>query len=165
MSAVAVAAIFLSNIPEGLSSAAGMKQAGRSARYVFGVWTGIAVISGVASLLGYTLFRGASPGVVAATTATTAGAMLALLADTMIPEVFEVAHDFAGAHHGGRVARVVRARPWRRVCCTTHMIGGCGFGASSGHPPHPLNPPRVWVVVSRRPTNAVARPTLRGGRV
>jgi len=96
VSAVAVAAIFLSNIPEGLSSAAGMKQAGRSARYVFGVWIGIAVISGVASLLGYTLFRGASSGVVAATTATAAGAILAMLADTMIPEAFEVAHDFAG---------------------------------------------------------------------
>src|SRR3954454_9853163 len=49
---VAVIAIFLSNIPEGLSSAAGMKRAGRSAAYVFGLWTGIAVISGVASLIG-----------------------------------------------------------------------------------------------------------------
>src|SRR5919199_3295073 len=40
---VAVVAIFLSNLPEGLSSSAGMKRAGRSARYVFGVWTGIAL--------------------------------------------------------------------------------------------------------------------------
>lgn len=37
VSAVAVAAIFFSNILEGLSSAAGMKQVGRSARYMFGV--------------------------------------------------------------------------------------------------------------------------------
>jgi hypothetical protein len=35
---VTVAAVFLFNIPEGLSSAAGMKQAGRSFRYIFGVW-------------------------------------------------------------------------------------------------------------------------------
>ncbi|HKQ50818.1 MAG TPA: hypothetical protein VJT74_00515, partial [Pyrinomonadaceae bacterium] len=47
---VAVAAIFLSNIPEGLSSSAGMKKAHRSARYIFGVWAGIALISGVAAL-------------------------------------------------------------------------------------------------------------------
>jgi ZIP family zinc transporter len=93
---VAVTAIFLSNLPEGLSSAAGMKKAGRSAAYIFGVWGGIAVISGLASLAGYTLFRDLSSGIVAATTATAAGAILAMLVDTMIPEAFESAHDFAG---------------------------------------------------------------------
>jgi ZIP family zinc transporter len=96
VNAVAVAAIFLSNIPEGLSSAAGMKQAGRSARYVFGVWGGIALTSGLSALAGYTLFRGASPSLVAATTAVAAGAILAMLVDTMIPEAFAVAHDLAG---------------------------------------------------------------------
>jgi ZIP family zinc transporter len=40
---VTVAAIFLSNIPEGLSSAAGMKKAGRSIGYIFGVWGAISV--------------------------------------------------------------------------------------------------------------------------
>ncbi|MFL6194069.1 MAG: ZIP family metal transporter [Thermoanaerobaculia bacterium] len=93
---VTVVAVFLSNIPEGLSSSAGMKKSGRSARYVFGVWTAIAVASGIASLLGYTVFRGFSPGVIAATTALAAGGILAMLVDTMIPEAFEEAHEFAG---------------------------------------------------------------------
>src|SRR5689334_17624052 len=53
---VAVIAIFLSNVPEGLSSSAGMKNAGRPASYVFGVWAAIAVISGFAAFLGYSLF-------------------------------------------------------------------------------------------------------------
>ena len=96
VSSVAVAAIFLSNIPEGLSSAAGMKKAGRTPAYIFGVWAGIALLSGLAALAGYTLFRGASPDTVAATTAVAAGAILAMLVDTMIPEAFEQAHDFAG---------------------------------------------------------------------
>lgn len=96
VSVVAVTAIFLSNIPEGLSSAAGMKKAGRTAAYIFGVWGGIAFASGAAALLGYTVFRGFSPDVVAATTAVAAGAILAMLVDTMIPEAFEVAHAFAG---------------------------------------------------------------------
>lgn len=96
VSGVAVAAIFLSNIPEGLSSTAGMKRAGRGARYVFGLWGGITAVSGLAALAGFTLFQGAAPGVVAAVTATAAGAILAMLVDTMIPEAFEVAHDFAG---------------------------------------------------------------------
>ena len=96
VSSVAVIAIFLSNIPEGLSSATGMKKAGRSARYVFGVWIGIALISGVASLLGFAVFRHFSADVIAGTTAVAAGAILSMLADTMIPEAFETAHDFAG---------------------------------------------------------------------
>lgn len=96
VSVVAVVAIFLSNLPEGLSSSAGMKRAGRSARYIFGVWGGIALASGLAAVLGYSAFREFSPGVIAATTAVAAGAILAMLADTMIPEAFEEAHDMAG---------------------------------------------------------------------
>lgn len=96
VSMVAVIAIFLSNIPEGLSSAAGMKKAGRSATYVFGVWIAIAVASGIASWVGYALFRGVSEEWVAATTAIAAGAILSMLADTMIPEAFEHTHDAAG---------------------------------------------------------------------
>ena len=96
VSVVAVCAIFLSNLPEGLSSAAGMKQAGRSARYIFGVWCGIAVICGVASLVGYLAFRNCSGELVAATTAIAAGAILAMLVDTMVPEAYEREHEFNG---------------------------------------------------------------------
>jgi ZIP family zinc transporter len=96
VSFVAVIAIFLSNLPEGLSSAAGMKKAGRSATYIFGIWTGIAITSGIAALVGYTIFGNFSPAVVAVVTALAAGAILAMLVDTMIPEAFETAHNFAG---------------------------------------------------------------------
>lgn len=96
VSFVAVVAIFISNIPEGLSSSAGMKKAGRSAAYVFGVWIAIAVISGIAALIGYTVFSAFVPDVIAATIAIAAGAMLAMIADTMIPEAFEETHTFAG---------------------------------------------------------------------
>ncbi|MDQ0378548.1 ZIP family metal transporter [Amycolatopsis thermophila] len=84
-----LAAVFISNVPEGLSSAAGMKQAGRGAGYVFGVWGGIAVASGVSALLGNLLLDGASPATVAVITAIAAGAILAMIADTMVPEAFE----------------------------------------------------------------------------
>jgi ZIP family zinc transporter len=96
VSLVTVIAIFLSNIPEGLSSSAGMKRARRSKTYVFGVWAAIAVVSGFAALLGNLVFASFSDDVTAATTAVAAGAILAMLADTMIPEAFEEAHDFAG---------------------------------------------------------------------
>jgi ZIP family zinc transporter len=96
VSIVTVAAIFLSNVPEGLSISAGMKRAGRPATYVFGVWGAIALISGAASLIGYSVFRHVSDGVIAATIAVAAGAILSMLADTMIPEAFEETHDLAG---------------------------------------------------------------------
>lgn len=91
-----LAAIFISNVPEGLSSSAGMKANGRSARYVFGVWIGIAVASGVAGMLGAVLLDGASPELVAVITAVAAGAILAMIADTMIPEAFERTQLYTG---------------------------------------------------------------------
>ena len=96
VSVATVAAIFLSNLPEGLSSSAGMRKAGRSAFYVFGVWTAIAVACGLSSLAGYVVFDALSPFVVAATTAVAAGAMLTMIVDTMIPEAFAETHDWAG---------------------------------------------------------------------
>jgi len=91
-----LAAVFISNVPEGLSSAAGMKRAGRSAGYVFGVWGGIALASGLAALLGYVLLGGAPPEVEALITAMAAGAILTMIADTMIPEAFENTHAWTG---------------------------------------------------------------------
>lgn len=96
VSMVAVVAIFLSNLPEGLSSAAGMKNSGRSARYIFTVWISIALISGIASIAGVAVFKDFSPDVIAASTAFAAGAILAMIVDTMIPEAFENTHNFAG---------------------------------------------------------------------
>lgn len=91
-----LAAVFISNLPEGLSSAAGMKRAGRGATYVFGVWGGIALVSGIAGALGVLVLDGASPALVATITAVAAGAILAMVADTMIPEAFERTHLYAG---------------------------------------------------------------------
>ena len=96
VSMVAVIAIFLSNIPEGLSSASGMKKAGRSARYVFTLWTAIASVSALSAITGFSVFEDFGTEVIAATTAVAAGGILAMLADTMIPEAFETAHNYAG---------------------------------------------------------------------
>lgn len=73
VSAVAVAAIFISNVPEGLSSSAGMKRAHPPGAYVFGVWGTIAVVSGLAAMLGFGVFSHFSAEVIAATTAVAAG--------------------------------------------------------------------------------------------
>lgn len=96
VSMVTVAAVFLSNVPEGLSSVAGMKQAGRGAAYVFGVWGCIALASGIAALIGNMALAGADPSLIAGVTAVAAGAILAMLTDTMIPEATEETHEMTG---------------------------------------------------------------------
>lgn len=92
-----VVGFFLANVPQGLSSAAGMKQAGRSAKYIFSVWGGIALISGVAATLGNFALGGLEPEMVAIILAFAAGAVLAMLAEAMIPEAFENAQHFIGS--------------------------------------------------------------------
>jgi ZIP family zinc transporter len=89
VSAALVGAVFLSNVPEALSSAAGSKNAGKSLGAVLVQWAGIVAMSGVAAALGFTLFDGASDNVIAWTQAFAGGAVLCMLADTMMPQAFE----------------------------------------------------------------------------
>ncbi|HVG49087.1 MAG TPA: hypothetical protein VM899_13255 [Rubellimicrobium sp.] len=96
VSLAVLGAIFLSNLPEGLSSAAGMRKAGRSATYVFGLWTGIALTSGLAAAGGAGLMGGASADLLAMVSALAAGALLTMIADTMIPEAVEGEGGLAG---------------------------------------------------------------------
>jgi zinc transporter, ZIP family len=91
-----VAAFFLANIPEALSSTAGMRRAGRSARYVFGTWMGIAALIGLAAAVAGLVLRGAGPAALGTVQAFAAGAILALVSETMIPEAFHNSPQFNG---------------------------------------------------------------------
>jgi zinc transporter, ZIP family len=91
-----LAAIFLSNFPEGLSSALGMKAAGRSKGYIFGLWTTIVAVSAAASAIGAAAFGGAPPQMVAAVNAVAAGALLTMVVNTMIPEAVKGEQKLTG---------------------------------------------------------------------
>ncbi len=91
-----VAAIAISNFPEGLGSTAALKRGGSSARYVALLWSGIALITVVASVLGYVAFQSASPGLIALITTIAAGGLLAMVCNTMIPEAFDEQHALTG---------------------------------------------------------------------
>jgi zinc transporter, ZIP family len=96
ISAALVAAVFLSNVPEGLSSASGMRQAGRSTPHILGLWGGVTIASAVASLLGYFFLAGAPENLVAGIQAFAAGAILTMLASTMMPEAYEEGGEIVG---------------------------------------------------------------------
>ncbi len=88
-----LAAVFISNLPESISSTSGLLTSGWMKSRILWLWIGIMLVSAVASLAGYGLFQDSSPGVVAFVLTFAAGAILTMLANTMMPEAFE---------HGGK---------------------------------------------------------------
>jgi zinc transporter, ZIP family len=91
-----VAAVFISNLPEGLAASSGMRASGWSSGGILALWTGITLVSGLAALAGYGLFDTASAGTLAVVLAFAGGAVLTMLADTMMPEAFAKAGPLAG---------------------------------------------------------------------
>ena len=91
-----VAAVFLSNIPESMSATTGLKASGRSTGWILGLWALVVAASTVASVLGYALLGGASEETVAFIQTFAAGAILTMLADTMMPEAVEHAGRLVG---------------------------------------------------------------------
>src|SRR5918997_3826740 len=80
-----VAAFFLANIPEALSSCAGMRRAGRSARYVFSVWIGITLMISLAAAVAALVLRGTAPAVRGTAEAFAAGGVPAVGVGKEIP--------------------------------------------------------------------------------
>lgn len=83
-------AVFISNIPEALSSSIGMRQAGTSSKQILGLWSGAVLLSGLIAMAGSLLMNVTSPWMVAIAQASAGGAILAMLASTMMPEAYEM---------------------------------------------------------------------------
>jgi zinc transporter, ZIP family len=107
-----LAAVFISNLPEAISSTAGLASSGWRKSRILWMWIAIALISGLASLAGYGFFQDSSPDTVAFVLAFAAGAILTMLADTMMPEAFE---------HGGKLVGVVTTLGFA-VAFTIHVL-------------------------------------------
>jgi ZIP family zinc transporter len=92
-----LAAVFISNVPESFSAAVAFQRAGHERRWIIGLWVGVALVSGLAAALGYQLLgeMGASE-LVPFIQAFAAGAILTMLADTMIPDAYEEGGNASG---------------------------------------------------------------------
>ncbi len=95
-----VAAVFLSNVPESMSASAGMRQTGRSTKSILLLWGAVTLASTVAAAVGFGVLGSAPEAAVAGVQAFAAGAILTMLADTMVPEAVE---------HAGRLVGLVTA--------------------------------------------------------
>jgi ZIP family zinc transporter len=105
-------AVFVSNLPEAISSTTGLIAGGWSKARTVWMWVAIAGVSGLASAAGYGLFQDSSPAAVAFVLTFAAGAILTMLANTMMPEAFE---------HGGRWVGVVTTLGFA-VAYTLHLL-------------------------------------------
>jgi len=96
LSLATLLAIFISNVPEALSSTSGMRRAGRSGGFMLGLWASMILLSGVFAILGALLFGDASPMVRALVSCVAAGGIFAMVVETMIPEAFSETHELSG---------------------------------------------------------------------
>lgn len=82
-------AIALSNLPEGTSSVAGLKKEGFSKGNIYLMWTVVAIITTTITLLSFVFLHEIDLNTVGIIEAFAAGAILAMIADSMIPEAYE----------------------------------------------------------------------------
>jgi zinc transporter, ZIP family len=88
VSVAMLVAVFLSNLPEAIGATSGLAVAGWRRAHVLGLWVLVVAVSALASLAGYGLFGDASPKTVAFVLAFAGGAILTMLAETMMPEAY-----------------------------------------------------------------------------
>jgi zinc transporter, ZIP family len=93
-----LAAVFISNMPESLSASTGLAASGWPKARILWMWVAITTVCGLSSLAGFAAFQNSSPDTVAFVLAFAAGAILTMLANTMMPEAFK---------HGGKLVGVV----------------------------------------------------------
>ena len=90
-------AVFISNLPEAVAGSSGMKEGGWSQGKIVMLWVIIALLCALTTVAGFALFSGASKEWLSFIQAFAGGAILMMLANSMIPEAYE---------HGGKLAGV-----------------------------------------------------------
>lgn len=89
-------AVFLSNLPEAIGATTGLKTVGWQRKRTLGMWIVIVIVSALSALAGYALFDKASPDVLAFTMAFAGGALLTMIADSMMPEAYRDSGKLGG---------------------------------------------------------------------
>jgi ZIP family zinc transporter len=90
-------AVFISNLPEAIAGTTGMKAGGWKNKKIVLLWFFIAVVCAFSTVAGFTFFSAASPTWLAFIQSFAGGAILMVLANSMIPESYE---------HGGKLTGI-----------------------------------------------------------
>ncbi len=89
-------AVFMSNLPEAMASSAQMKRIGYTPARIFGLWGSLVVASAVAALIGNMFLATASEQWITFVEAFAGGGIMAMLAQTMMPEAYEEGGTLVG---------------------------------------------------------------------
>ncbi len=127
VSIAVLVAVFLSNLPEAMASTSGFVKAGRPVSRIMLIWLVVVVVSGLSSMLGFAVLGDAPSATIAIVQGFAAGAILTMLADTMMPEAFK----HGGARRRPRDDGGVRARlPDRNRRARWSVTGRSGRNAA-----------------------------------
>jgi ZIP family zinc transporter len=96
VSASFLVATFLSNLPEGMAATVGLRGAGWRSQKIWGLWSIVVLVSTLSATIGYAVFERFPKASGAHTQAFAAGAVIVMLADTMMPEAFEFGGRLVG---------------------------------------------------------------------
>jgi len=96
VSAAMVVAVFISNMPEAIGATSNLRKSGWKRMRIFGLWSVVVVLSGAAALTGYTFFDTANSEVLAFTLSFAGGGLLAMVANSMMPEAYRDSGKLAG---------------------------------------------------------------------
>lgn len=88
VSVAVLAAVFISNVPEGLSASEDLSDSGTPPGSILSLWAIVVLASAVASAIGFGVLGQMGPHVVVLLDSFAAGAILAMLAESMIPEAY-----------------------------------------------------------------------------
>lgn len=88
--------IFISNFPEGLASTVGLQKSGYSIKKIFTLWAFVVFFSALSSLAGATLLEHASNSIKAYVSCFAGGAIIAMIASTMMPEAYKEGGPIVG---------------------------------------------------------------------
>ncbi|TDM02153.1 ZIP family metal transporter [Macrococcus carouselicus] len=82
-------AVFISNIPEGLSSTSGMLKSGQSKKKIIFLFVSVTIVAGLSALFGYVFLDHADPAVISIISSFAAGGIITMIGATMMPEAYE----------------------------------------------------------------------------
>jgi zinc transporter, ZIP family len=91
-----VVGVFVSNVPEALSGTTGLLEAGWSRLRILAMWTSVVLVSVAAAVAGWLVLDSIPTTTDAFALAFAGGAVLVMLADTLVPEALKLAGREAG---------------------------------------------------------------------
>ena len=84
-----IAAIVISNVPESIASIGGLKKEKFSAGSIFSIWGLVGMAVTLTTILSFIFLHNLGPNTIGILDSLAAGAMLAMLAGSMMPEAYE----------------------------------------------------------------------------